>query len=161
MKRLWLLSFLLLAALICLSCSSDEPENPRPTPEQPENPGGDDNPDPTDPTPGENGRYLVVFASRSGNTERVAQIIRTTLNCDLLEVEPSEPYEEDYNAMLQRAQTELDGIARGISPPYGRRSRIFRSTILCSSASRYGITASPRRCRRSCTVTPTNLPASG
>lgn len=116
MKRLWLLSFLLLAALICLSCGSDEPESPRPAPEQPENPGGDDNPDPTDPTPGENGRYLVVFASRSGNTERVAQTIRTTLGCDMLEVEPSEPYEEDYNAMLERAQTELDGIAEGNFP---------------------------------------------
>ena len=116
MKRLWLLSFLLSAALICLSCGSDEPENPQPTPEQPENPGGDDNPDPTDPAPGENGRYLVVFASRSGNTERVAQTIRTTLGCDVLEVEPSEPYEEDYNAMLERAQTELDGIAAGNFP---------------------------------------------
>lgn len=84
---------------------------------------------PTDPTPGENGRYLVVFASRSGNTERVAQTIRATLGCDMLEVEPSEPYEEDYNSTLERAQTELDGIAEGISPPYGRWSRISRSTI--------------------------------
>ena len=159
MKRLRLLSFLLSAALICLSCGSDEPEIPQPVPEQPENTGGDDNPAPTAPAPGENGRYLVVFASRSGNTQRVAQTIRTALGCDMLEVEPSEPYEEDYNAMLERANST--GLPRGISPPYGRRSRTSRSTISCSSASRYGITASPRRCRRSCTVTPTNLPASG
>lgn len=116
MKRLWFLSFLLSAALVCWSCGSDEPENPQPIPEQPENPGGNDNPDPTDPTPGENGRYLVVFASRSGNTERVAQTIRATLGCDMLKVEPNEPYEEDYNAMLERAQTELDGIAEGNFP---------------------------------------------
>lgn len=116
MKRLWLLSFLLSAVLVSQSCGSDEPKNPQPTPEQPENTGGNDNPDSTDPTPGENGRYLVVFASRSGNTEQVAQTIRSMLGCDLLEVEPSEPYEEDYNAMLQRAQTELDGIAEGNFP---------------------------------------------
>lgn len=116
MKRLWFLLFLLSAALFFSSCGGDEPENPQPTPEQPENPDGGNNQDSTDPTPGENGRYLVVFASRSGNTEQGAQIIRTTLNCDLLEVEPSEPYEEDYNAMLQRAQTELDGIAKGNFP---------------------------------------------
>ena len=108
---------MLSAALVCWSCGSDEPENPQPIPEQPENPGGNDNPDPTDPTPGENGRYLVVFASRSGNTERVAQTIRATLGCDMLEVEPNEPYEEDYDAMLARAQQELAEIDRGNYPP--------------------------------------------
>ncbi len=94
---------------------SDEPF----TPEQPENPGGgdhsDDNPD--TPASGSNGRYLVLFASRSGITKRVAQLIRTTLDCDMLEVEPQTPYDNDYNAMLERSQEELAAIRQGNYPP--------------------------------------------
>lgn len=62
------------------------------------------------------GRCLVLYCSRTGNTERMAQTISSTLECDIMEVVPSTPYEEDYNAMLDRAQAELDDIARGNYP---------------------------------------------
>ena len=86
-------------------------------PETPEQPGGDDNGEPDTPAPGGNGRYLVLYASRTNNTGRVAQLIQTTFGCDLLEVEPETPYDNDYNAMLERSQEELAAIRQGDYPP--------------------------------------------
>lgn len=117
MKKILLIPFLLFAALSMGACGggSDEPF----TPEQPENPGsGDDSDDnPDTPAPGGNGRYLVLYASRTNNTERVAQLIQTTLDCDILEVEPETAYDNDYNAMLERSQEELAAIRQGNYPP--------------------------------------------
>lgn len=116
MKKFLLIPLVLLTVMSMAACggSDDDPITPE-VPEQPENPGeGDDEPD--TPTPGENGRYLVLYCSRTSNTERVAQQIQTTLNCDMLEVEPQTAYESDYNAMLERAQSELAAIRQGNYP---------------------------------------------
>lgn len=117
MKKLLLIPFLLFAAFTMAACggSGEEPF----TSEQPENPGGGDDNDevPDTPTPGGNGRYLVLYASRTSNTERVAKLIQTTLDCDILEVEPETPYDNDYNAMLERSQGELAAIRQGNYPP--------------------------------------------
>lgn len=91
-------------------------------PEQPGQPGNsdggdeDDSTDPTNPIPGGNGRYLVLYCSRTGSTERMAQQIQQTLDCDILEVVPQTPYESDYNGMLNRAQEELAAIRQGNYP---------------------------------------------
>ncbi len=116
MKKLLLIPFMLLAVLSMAACGGgdDEPFTPE-QPETPEQPGGDDN-EPDTPTPGGNGHYLVLYASRTNNTERVARQIQTTLDCDILEVEPQTPYEDDYNAMLERSQEELAAIRQGIYP---------------------------------------------
>ena len=116
MKKLLLIPFMLLAILSMAACGGgdDEPFTPE-QPEIPEQPGGDDN-EPDTPTPGGNGHYLVLYASRTNNTERVARQIQTTLDCDILEVEPQTPYEDDYNAMLERSQEELAAIRQGIYP---------------------------------------------
>ncbi len=124
MKKILLIPFLLFAVLSMAACGggSDEPFAPE-QPEQPENSGGnndsdDDDPSkPTNPTPGSNGRYLVLFASRSGNTERMANEICKQLDCDILEVEPETAYDNDYNTMLSRAQEELAAIRQGDFPP--------------------------------------------
>lgn len=120
MKKILLIPFLLFAALSMAACGggSDEPFTPE-QPEQPENQGsGDDSDDNPDiPVPGENGRYLVLYASRTNNTERVAQLIQATLDCDMLEVEPEVAYDNDYNAMLERSQEELAAIRQGSYPP--------------------------------------------
>lgn len=122
MRKILFIPLLLLSMLTMAACggSDDDPIIPE-TPEQPENPGEPDNPEeggdePDTPTPGGNGRYLVVYCSRTGNTERVAQQIQTTLNCDMLEVEPQTAYESDYDAMLSRAQSELAAIRQGNYP---------------------------------------------
>lgn len=122
MKNIFLIPLMFLAFLSLTACSPAEDDLIAPeTPEQPENPGNGDSDDnnseePTEPTPGGNGRYLVLFTSRSGNTEQVANEIRKQLDCDILEVEPETPYENDYNAMLERAREELDAIQQGNFP---------------------------------------------
>ena len=113
---------LLFAVLAMAACGSGSDDTLTPEqPEQPENPGDNDDSEapsqPTDPTPGNNGRYLVLFASRSGNTERLANEIREQLDCDILEVEPEVPYDNDYNTMLERSQEELAAIRQGNYPP--------------------------------------------
>ena len=65
---------------------------------------------------GANRRYLVLYCSRTGNTERMAQTIQSTLDCDMIEVVPETPYDDDYNAMLERARTELAAIGQGTYP---------------------------------------------
>lgn len=119
MKKILLLASMLLAVISLSACSPTD--NDPFVPDAPEQPGNDDSDDnepgePTDPTPGGNGKYLVLFTSRSGNTEQVAAEIRKQLDCDILEVEPETPYENDYNAMLERAREELDAIRQGNYP---------------------------------------------
>ena len=120
MKKLIMIPLLMLTFLSMAACSNpnEEPLTPG-QPEQPENPndGNDSDDNPDTPTPGGNGRYLVLFASRSGNTERMANEIREQLDCDILEVEPTEAYDNNYNAMLERSQEELAAIRQGNYPP--------------------------------------------
>ncbi len=121
--------FLLLALLVGMTVSACGTDDETPIPQEPstEQPGGgdddngggnddDETPDPVKPTPGTNGRYLVLFTSRTGNTERMAEAIRTTLDCDLLEVEPAVAFDDDYQGMLERAREELAGIRNGNYP---------------------------------------------
>ena len=122
MKKLFLIPWMLLATLaVTTACgethpSSDEPEQTRP--DGTGNGGNGDNGGNEDDgnVNGANGRYLVLYCSRTGNTERMARTIQSTLDCEMAEVEPAVPYEADYNAMLDRAQTELDAIAQGNFP---------------------------------------------
>lgn len=46
----------------------------------------------------------------------MAQTIQSTLDCDMIEVVPETPYNDDYNAMLERAQAELAAIGQGTYP---------------------------------------------
>ena len=59
---------------------------------------------------------LFFMLPRTNNTERVAQLIQTTLDCDMLEVEPETAYDNDYNSMLERSQEELAAIRQGNYP---------------------------------------------
>lgn len=104
------LLFVLLIGLTVMSVTACGGSDKEPfIPEQPEQP--------EEPAPDASGRYLVVYCSRTSNTERIAHEIQAILDCDILEVEPQIPYEKDYNAMLSRAQEELAAIRIGDYPP--------------------------------------------
>lgn len=117
MKKLFLIPLMLFVAL-CLTpaCSDDNPVTDEP--EQGTSGGSEDNGNPEEPgnVEGSNSRYLVLYCSRSGNTERMAQTIQSALDCDMIEVVPETPYDEDYNSMLERAQSELSAIRQGTYP---------------------------------------------
>ncbi len=106
MKKILLVPFMLLLTISVIACDNDSPETA-----EPENNGENNN-----NISGENGRYLVLFASRSGNTESMANEIARSLGCDILEVEPTTPYDSDYNTMLQRSQREQAAIEAGNYP---------------------------------------------
>lgn len=117
MKRSALVAVLLLLHALLSACA---PADSRPVlpggsegQEEPGNGGGD----PDVPQPGEEPRTLILYCSRSGNTQRVAREIADQTGGEVLEVVPAEPYEEGYDAMLARAQQELAEIDRGNYPP--------------------------------------------
>lgn len=49
-------------------------------------------------------RKIVVYYSYTGNTRKIAQIIKERLNCDILELEPIEPYSKDYDLVVREEQ---------------------------------------------------------
>ncbi|HEY9213998.1 MAG TPA: flavodoxin [Ancylobacter sp.] len=51
---------------------------------------------------------LVVYFSRTGNTRVIANQIRRARAADLFEIEPADPYPEDYEATVSQAQRERD-----------------------------------------------------
>ncbi len=114
MKKLFLLPLMLLATLVFdTACSEDAPfadRQEQTPPEEGEAEEGNNNVD------GTNGRYLVLYCSRTGNTERMAQTIQSALDCDMVEVVPETPYDNDYNTMLDRAQEELNAIGQSNYP---------------------------------------------
>lgn len=115
-KKTFLIPFMLLLSLAISACSSDPDNTLLPDNEQPGQSGNEEGDDEGGNTPGNNERYLVLFSSRSGNTEQMAQTIQSSLNCDILEVEPETPYDTDYNSMLERAQREQAAILQGNYP---------------------------------------------
>ena len=61
----------------------------------------------------ENGQnILIAYFSWSGNTEELAGIIQSETGGELFEIEPAEPYTEDYDALLDQAQQEQQENAR-------------------------------------------------
>lgn len=114
MKKLFLIPWMLLATLaVTTACGETHPSSNE---QQQTLPGDNGNDEEGSNVNGADGRYLVLYCSRTGNTERMARTIQSTLDCEMAEVEPAVPYDTDYNAMLDRAQAELEGIAQGNFP---------------------------------------------
>ena len=55
---------------------------------------------------------LIAYFSWSGNTEALAGMIQSETGGELFEIEPAEPYTEDYDALLDQAQQEQQENAR-------------------------------------------------
>ena len=66
----------------------------------------------------EGSKVLVAYFTRTGNTQVVARQIRRALQADLFEIEPADPYPEDYEETVARAVRERDS---------GYRPRLKRS----------------------------------
>lgn len=60
------------------------------------------------------GRVLVAYFSRSGNTRTVAGQVRRALQADLFEIVPETPYPDDYFETVEQARQESDS---GYEPP--------------------------------------------
>lgn len=82
------------------------------------------------------GRMLVAYFSRRGNTRVVAGRVSLALGANLFEIKPQHPYPADYFEAVQQAKLETD---RGFEPPLTakvpgiaqynpRSSRSFRCT---------------------------------
>jgi flavodoxin len=52
------------------------------------------------------GRTLVAFFTRTGNTKLIASTVRRNIGADLFEIQPAEPYPEDYEATVAQAERE-------------------------------------------------------
>lgn len=56
----------------------------------------------------------IVYFTRSGITRAAAEYMAGALGADTFELEPAEPYPEEYRAVVNRALAELKG---GVKPP--------------------------------------------
>lgn len=61
---------------------------------------------------GKAGGTLVAYFSWSGNTEQMARMIQEETGADLFEIEPAEPYTDDYDALLDVARQEQADSSR-------------------------------------------------
>ncbi len=59
-------------------------------------------------------KILIAYFSWSGNTRGIAREIQRQTGADLLELEPVEPYSDDYNTVLMEAQEDQHKQARPV-----------------------------------------------
>ena len=57
-------------------------------------------------------KMIVIYFSRTGNTEKFANYIQKNANITSFKIIPSPPYPEDYNTMLNIAKEERETDAR-------------------------------------------------
>ena len=53
-------------------------------------------------------KKLTVYFSYTGNTRKIANMIKDKLNCEILELKPVEPYSTDYQKVVDEEQN-LEG----------------------------------------------------
>ena len=90
---------------------------------------------PAEAAPGANGKSLVVFFSRSGNTRVIAGLLSRSLPADLFEIVPAAPYPADYFETVEQARQERD---RGYRPPLQAQLTSTAPLQRCFSASPFG-----------------------
>ena len=59
-------------------------------------------------------KTLVAYFSRTGNTRLIARQVRRAVVADLFEIEPADPYPEDYSETVAQSKKEQDA---GFEPP--------------------------------------------
>lgn len=63
---------------------------------------------PSGAEPASNSGALVAYLTRTGNTQVIAGQIRRALEADIFEIQPADPYPEDYQATVGQAQREQE-----------------------------------------------------
>jgi flavodoxin len=56
----------------------------------------------------ENTKSIIIYFSRSGNTENLAKQIKSYTDADMLELQVKDPYPEDYKKTVDRATSERE-----------------------------------------------------
>lgn len=59
-------------------------------------------------------KILIVYLSRTGNTEAIAKMIRASVGSDLVSLELEKPYPKDYKAIVEQVAKENE---TGFLPP--------------------------------------------
>ena len=57
---------------------------------------------------------MIVYFSWSGHTQTVANIIHELIGCDMVEIEPEEPYSDEYNEVVDRFKLSLIHISTSL-----------------------------------------------
>lgn len=92
MKKAISLCLFLISGLLLISCSSQNSNvSETPSDSSSQNASGENSGSHTD----EESKILVAYFSATGNTRSVAESIAETLNADLFEILPAEPYTDD------------------------------------------------------------------
>lgn len=113
---------LLVALIMCLSLAACGSKSEAPVSEAVPTPAG--SPIEAAPTPdaqpteapgsseAEGSGTLIVYFSQTGNTQKVAELIAGNVEADIFRIEPETPYTDDYNELLDVAQSEKSANAR-------------------------------------------------
>ena len=65
---------------------------------------------------GASSKAIVVYYSQLNSTKAVAQEISGRLGIPMVAIEPVVPYDDDFNATIQRGQKEMAGALPEIKP---------------------------------------------
>lgn len=60
------------------------------------------------------GKSLIIYFSHSGNTREIARKIQQQTGGDIMEIQPADPYPDNYGAVVRQARADLDS---GYKPP--------------------------------------------
>ncbi len=88
------------------------------------------------------GKVLIVYYSRTGNTEFLAHSIHNAIESDIIQLHTVKPYPEEYKATTQQAKKELES---GFHPPLATKIQNMDSydCIILGSPCWWGTIASP------------------
>lgn len=87
------------------------------------------------------GKILIAYFSRSGNTRVIAGQVSRALRADLFEINPATPYPDDYFETVEQAKQESD---RGFEPPLKAKvADIASYTTVFLGLPIWGMTAPP------------------
>lgn len=89
----------------------------------------------------EPGKTLIVYFSWSGHTQTVANIIHELIGCDMVEIEPEEPYSDEYNEVVDRFKMKRQSYSS--SSAYKVENMDDYDTLIIGSPIWGGLLSSP------------------